>query len=45
MTSTGGTPARVLATQPVLGGKTVHLPRGGVVATVISNVFTGVSVP
>jgi hypothetical protein len=48
MTGTGGTPgyARVVATQPVIGGKTVHLPRGGVVATVISNsnVCTGVSV-
>ena len=49
MTGTGGNPgyARVVATQPVIGGNTVHLPRGGVVATVISssNVSTGVSVP
>ena len=49
MTGTGGTPgyATVFATQPVISGKTVHLQRGGVVATVISNsnVSTGVSVP
>ena len=39
MTGTGGNPgyARVVATQPVIGGKIVHLSRGGVVATVISN--------
>ena len=48
MTGTGGNPgyARVVATQPVIGRKTVHLSRGGVVATVISNsnVSTGVHV-